>query len=240
MNTAKALKEITEYGFTNEELDHDYGISLSTQANYQKNKHHVRQSLSLKTIEALRFALELISKHSGFNPAKEIREIRFESEQLKLNEFIKKFESSDPELLKYAIGLRLESFIKDREIIRPLDEFRKRYEFINDETLEKASTECPELLQGIILDETINPLAKSHALYALSLGGREQYYSFIKGFINHPSPFLRESACMGIFEYFENVEEARSKDVKEVLERALRIEKATGVKEKMRYLIENM
>ena len=240
MSTAQALKEITQYGLSKEELYRDYGISLSTQSNYtKKTKTPVkRRTAQSKVIEVLHYVLKVISAHQGVNPIKELRELTFE-DHMHLSEFLKRFEANDLELLKITIKTQVERKLSEREVVRPLDVFRDKYKFLNDETLEKASISSPELLQGIVLDEKINTLARSHALYALSLGAREELYSFILGFVNHQSPFIRESALMGLFEYYDS-DEGKHLEIKEILERKLREEKAIGIKKKIDSLLEQM
>jgi hypothetical protein len=84
-----------------------------------------------------------------------------------------------------------------------LEKFRKKYEYINQETLEKASRECPELVEGIANDETVSALTRSHALQALADTENRVYIKLLKSYIDHDSALLRESARRGLKKFYK-------------------------------------
>lgn len=240
MNTAQAIKEMSQFGLSQDELHKEYDISLSTLANYtKKNKAPAKRKTSqAKVIEIVHYALKVISSHQGVNPIKELRELTLDS-HMHLGEFLKRFEDNDSELLKITIKSCVERKLSERESVRALEQFEEKYTYLNDETLEKATYEVPELLKRIVFDEKINPLARAHTLYALSFDARKEYFPFISSFINHPSPFIRESALMGLFEYYDKDEE-QYLDLKEVFIKHLKEEKASGIRDKIVSLLERM
>jgi hypothetical protein len=113
---------------------------------------------------------------------------------------------------------------------RVIERFRKKYGNAHIESFEKASSEDPVLLQELILDDALLALAQTH---------NEEYFSFIKRFIQHESPFLREIAFHGLFEYYDK-EEANHTDLKEFFKTSLEHEKALGVAKTISSLLELM
>ncbi|MFL5783120.1 MAG: hypothetical protein ACJ76H_00840, partial [Bacteriovoracaceae bacterium] len=205
----------------------------------KKNKSPSKRKTSqAKVIEIVHYALKVISSHQGVNPIKELRELTLDR-HMHLREFLKRFEDNDPELLKITIKSCVDRKLSEREAVPALERFEEKYTYLNDETLEKATYEDPQLLKGIVFDERINPLARAHTLYALSFGGREEYFSFIASFVSHPSPFVRESALMGLFEYYDK-DERKHLELKEFFIKHLKEEKAIGIKEKLSSLLERM
>jgi hypothetical protein len=122
---------------------------------------------------------------------------------------------------------------------RAIDQFHKKYGDANDESFHKASFEKPELLKGIILDEELSSLARSHALMALAWTHNKEYFSFIKGFIKHESPFLREIAFRGLFQYYD-AEDQKNIDLKELFKTSLENEKSNGVIKRITELLKLM
>jgi hypothetical protein len=122
---------------------------------------------------------------------------------------------------------------------RVIERFRKKYGNAHIESFEKASSEDPVLLQELILDEELRPIGRSYALLALAQTHNEEYFSFIKRFIQHESPFLREIAFHGLFEYYDK-EEANHTDLKEFFKTSLEHEKALGVAKTISSLLELM
>jgi hypothetical protein len=240
MNAAQAIEEIDKYGITSDILNKEYGISAGTLSNYKKKKKapSKRQSSQSKVLEVLYYALRLISSHPGVNPLKELRDLRF-AENLGLKDLVKKYEKSDIDLIKLTVKETVERKLNEKQFVRALDRFKEKYTYVNDETLEKASEESPDLVQGIVLDENINTLARAHALYALSLSANDEYFSFIKGFVNHSAPLIRESAIMGLYEYYD-LEEERHLEVKDSFKEILNHEKAKGIRSKTISLLEQM
>jgi hypothetical protein len=240
MNAAQAIEEIDKYGITSDILNKEYGISAGTLSNYKKKKKapSKRQSSQSKVLEVLYYALRLISSHPGVNPLKELRDLRF-AENLDLKDLVKKYEKSDIDLIKLTVKETVERKLNEKQVVRALDRFKEKYTYVNDETLEKASEESPDLVQGIVLDENINTLARAHALYALSLSVNDEYFSFIKGFVNHSAPLIRESAIMGLYEYYD-LEEERHLEVKDSFKEILNHEKAKGIRSKTISLLEQM
>ena len=128
-----------------------------------------------------------------------------------------------------------EEIIKDRAIER----FEKKYGSGNDESLKKASSEDPELLKELILDEELQPLGRSHSLFALAHTNREEHFSFIKNFVQHESPFLREIAFRGLFQYYD-VKEEKHTELKELFKIYLETEQSPGVFNRISSLLKEM
>lgn len=242
MSAAQILKEINHYGYSNEELSRDYDVSLSTLSNYSNEKKapKERRSPQLTTMEVVLAVLKWVASYHVVNPVKELREITLE-DHMHINEFIKKYisENNDPKLVLMAIRPYVLERLKEKAAIRPLDKFREIYQYYNEETLDIASVEMPELVKEIILDESIKPFSRSLALYALALGARDEFFEFIKGFIKHSAPFMRESAFMALFEYY-NEEEKKHLELKDLFHKSWEEEKADGIKKKIGSLLESM
>ena len=239
MNSSQKLRAIREsFGYSNEELSERFEISIGTLSNYKgKRIPRKRHSEASKLIDVLFCALKVIASHSGHNPKIELRNLRFRN--LSFEDFVRSFLKSDSDLLKITVEEMIESQLKERQFERPLDKFKAKYDHLNDETLAKASKESPQLVEGIIVDEQIPPLARSHALYALAMTVNEDYFPVVRSYISHASPFIRECAFMGLAAYYDE-EEGKHLELKELFARQLEDERASGVRKRIASLLESM
>jgi hypothetical protein len=239
MKSSQLIKEINQFGLSNDELTRRYPIAASTLNNYSRNAKPVKRSSdSIKLVELVHYALSEIASHPGVNPKEELDRLQL-SKNMTMATFLTQFIKDDIDHLKVTVKMAIENLFRDKEPKRALETYLEKYRHLNDDTLEVATSESPELVQGIVIDENIKPIARAHALYALGFGAREEYFSFIKGFASHPSPFMRESTFMALAQYYDR-EENRHLELKAYFQLGLRIEKGSGVKQKLSELLEGM
>lgn len=244
-DTKEKFRDIQKrFGFSKEELVDRFNISESTQKNYSAKKKSgkargTRASGISKSVELIHFALTKLEEHPGVNPKKEFDALKIENHPI--DEFVLLFKKDQEEHSKITIKMAIDAQLKDRELERPTVQFKKRYTHINDETLEQAVVECPDLVEKLVLDESLRPLARSHALFALAsvTEDKEPIFQFVKTFINHPSPFIRETAFMGLYECYSSDSEKYS-ELKKLFQESLEQEKAIGIKKKISSLLESM
>ncbi len=241
---ANLLKEIKSFGFSDEELKHDFQFSPQTLHNYaskvrEKKGSHIRTSSSSMKLQFIHFALVRAKAFAGVNPKSIVKNLRIGKDSF--SEFIvkKSKPATDTEIIKLILNERIEKFFIFHSKERAIEKFEKKYGHAHVESFQKASAEDPELLEGIILDEKLPPFGRSYALLALAQTHKEEYFSFIKGFIQHESPFLREIAFRGIFEYYD-AEEKKHIDLKAFFKTSLENEKAPGVAKRIASLLEEM
>ena len=175
----------------------------------------------------------------GVNPKIELRLLKVENETIV--EFVNSHSTpkQDTDLLRKFLRLCIESQLKEKTIERAEERFRKKYEFINEDTLAMAAQELPELVEALVVDDKLTPLARANALLALSYTHNEDYLSLIKAFISYESPLMRESAFMGLFEYYDRDDEEHL-ELKDLFKKMLETEKAPGVKQRIALLLEDM
>lgn len=90
-----------------------------------------------------------------------------------------------------------------------LDMYRDIYEYINDETLQIASINHPELLVALVNDDSLRPFTRADVLMHLSENVRFEYYSLFKDCMNSEHTLIREIAIRYIMNYaaFESFHE---------------------------------
>lgn len=115
----------------------------------------------------------------------------------------------------------------------PIEKYRQKYGYLNDETLAVATVEMPSLLVDMINDGTIRDSTRADLLEVLGKDARQEYFSFIKGFTHYNSPMVQEGAYTGLFHYFES----NSKEVREILEEGLKTNTDQAVLDQLKNLI---
>jgi hypothetical protein len=241
---ANILKEIKKFGFSNEELERDFQFSPQTLHNYAAagkagKKSDVRKSSPAVKLQVIHLALSRAKALSGVNPKFVIKNLKIGRESF--SEFVVKKSKPrmDIEIVKLLLEESIEKCLMFWNKERSIERFEKKYGDVHIESLQKASFEDPELLEGIILDEKLSSFGRSFALFALAQTHNEEYFSFIKGFVQHESPFFREVAFRGLFEYYDADEEKHG-DLKEFFKTSLENEKAPGVAKRITSLLQEM
>jgi len=92
----------------------------------------------------------------------------------------------------------------------PIDKYKDKYKYLNRSTIEIASLHDPELLKELIEDETLRPFIRGIIIDELSIGAREEYFDFIKSFIDSKDSFIAEGAYLGLYEYYDSDREKYS------------------------------
>lgn len=236
-----SLDFIRSFGFSNEEINQATHVSLQTIENQASRKlASGRNSAPEAKIDAFYFAVvELAKQFTGASLKKEVQQLKID--HTPFSEFIdtKVDASTDSELLKTAIRLSVELRLKETTNDRAEDLFRKKYEYVNPETLELASKESPDLVQGILGDEKSDPLMRSFALMALAQTGNDQYIPVLKIYSQSDSPLIRESSFIGLYEFYD-LAENRNLDLKKFFQERLLAERAPGVHTRIKSILEQM
>lgn len=217
----KVLKRMSE-----EDLKKNFEISASTIRNYledKKNKAKNQRSsevrLQLEAVEHTFRKAESLGLEAGVEV---LRSLRFRNKPLV--DVIKEYAKKDSGLVVHVI----DEVIEKEAIRKPLDIYREKYEFLNDDTIKKANTENPELLVQLIEDRTLLPTTRADILEALALGAREEYLALIKNKLNDESPHLRAAAINALYEYFSK-DSAKYSSLLDMLKKKKSVEQAEGV-----------
>lgn len=120
-----------------------------------------------------------------------------------------------------------------------IDAFTKKYKYVNEDTLNIAAEESPDLVIGLLSAKSANVLIRSAALLALAGTVDEGYFGIIKLFSTDEAPYVRESAFMGLFHYYDEFE-GRHLELKQYFQKKLVTEKSLGVRTRLKQLLEMM
>jgi len=239
-----ALKEIRSFGFSDEELRRDFQISDQTIRNYSaksKRKKEIRISAPLIKLEMLSYILKTMKvKFPQLNAKVELKFLKVEGEPIV--QFVNshaKPKYKNEELIQKILNLSIESQLREKTIARAVDRFKSKYEYINLDTLETASMEAPDLVEGIVVDDKLTPLVRSYAIFALAQTHNDNYFSLIRAFVQHESPLMRESAYLGLFEYYDK-EEKKHLELVNLFKKMLETERAPGVRQRIASLLGDM
>jgi hypothetical protein len=130
---------------------------------------------------------------------------------------------------------------KAQEIKTPLQQFEKKYTYINEDTLKSGVSECPELVKKMFYDETLDGFARSHVLFAIAgwTEDKDSIFTMMMEQINHSNEFIREIAVRGLYQcYASDIEKYGY--LKDVLEKRLEQEKAEGVRKRISSVLAQM
>ncbi|MEN0059404.1 MAG: hypothetical protein AAGB31_11265 [Bdellovibrio sp.] len=167
-----------------------------------------------------------------------LRRLNFRGKPLTV--MIREFAKSDTQLVMEVIDSVIEQEAATRDQEKSWVEiFRKRYEYLNDETLRIASHEKPELLVKMIGDKTLQPTTRADIIEALGVGARAEYYTFIKKQMYDTSPHLREAAANALFEYFSE-DPVQYQTLVQEFHQLLQSESAKGVQANLKELLGQM
>lgn len=240
MNTQKAYQYIIKNGFNDDDLINQYNLSSKTVNNYNNGKFpKTNNSSSSKVIKLLGMALEKLSEVQGLDPKREIEKMTIKDIGT-LRDFILKFsDAKEYESAEIFMNIAIENRVHNVRKKLPIEIFRNKYGKFNDENLINAAAEEPELVKKIIIGDSIDALAKGHALVALAIADKElKNKKFVELFINHDSPFLQEATYMALFQYYN--EESCDEDLTKFitfLEKAYSDCEYDGVKNKINKII---
>lgn len=119
--------------------------------------------------------------------------------------------------------------------------FLDNYGDLNDKSLKAVAEKDPDLLLKMMGDENLRPLTRANILQEIGNLVRESDIPFIKGFVDHESPFIRESALRALFDFYEpDSHPARSKMIQELVENRAKVESSEGVKSQIVFILEMM
>lgn len=110
--------------------------------------------------------------------------------------------------------------------------FRKKYTFINEETIRQAGLDNPELLKDMILVPYFSPFTISLLIEGLGNLTLDKYFDFILSYLNHENPFIQEGVILSLSEYY--VEKPKKYNfIKALLENKLKDTPSEGVKKQI-------
>ncbi len=208
------------------ELKVDLEIADSTIRNYQKNKKAAAKSQRSSEVrlqlEAVDHTFSKAESHGIKASVEVLRSLRFRNKRLV--DVIKEHAKSNSGLVVQVI----DEVIEKEAIKKPLDLFREKYQFLNDETIKKANIENPELLVQLIEDRSLLPTTRADILEALAVGAREEYFVFIKNKLNDESPHIRAATVYALLEYYSK-NSAKYSDLLVTLKEKKSDEHAVGV-----------
>lgn len=111
--------------------------------------------------------------------------------------------------------------------------FRKKYTFINEETIRKAALENPKLLKEMVLVPYFRPFTTSLLLEGLGSLISEEYFDFILSYLNHENPFIQEAVILSLSGYYVEYPKKYA-FIKELLESKLKNTPFEGVKKQIK------
>jgi hypothetical protein len=244
-NTKEKFQKIqNRWRFSKAELVERFDISESTQKNYSTKKTSKapagRISGASRSVDIIYSTLAKIEEeHPGVDPKKEFDKLRIRGHRIE--EFLRLFNKDKEEHIKITVDLAIEAQLKEQKPESAAEVFRKKYTNINVDTIDQAVAESPDLVRMLIVDDTLKPLTRSHALFSLATGTEEKdsIYDLMMSFIRDRSPFIRESAFMGLYECYYADSEKYS-DVKLFFQKSLEQEKADGIRKTLSSFLERM
>ena len=223
-------KEVTEF-----DLMREFQISNSALRKYKTNTSatKVRKSEPRRKLLLLDFSLSFLEEQGLDNPFDILKSVYVD--ETPLLKFIN--ENAKERLVVLILKEVLKSKIKD-VATKPIDRYREKYEYLNDETLAMATNEAPDLLKELIEDTNLRPSTRGDILEALAIGGRSDLYEYVKSKTEEKRPHLREAAFIGLFEYFDS--DPEKYDLRDFFEERYKKENADGVKLTIANLLEEM
>jgi hypothetical protein len=236
-----SLARIRKLGYSNEEIHKATHISKQTiEKQLSRKSVPLRFTVPEAKLKAFCFVVEEMSKQfSGITLKREVQQLRIGNRSL--SDFLEKIVNpkAEPELLETAMRYGIESRLKETTNERAETLFRKKYEYLNPETLQIASIESPDLVEGILGDEKSDPLVRSFALMALAHTGNEHYVSVLKIYAHSDAPLIRESAFVGLYEFYD-LQENKNLELKAFFKERLITERAPGVQARIKSILEQM
>ena len=244
MNTAvnenisdkELVKRITSRNVSEIDLMSEFHISDSALRKYKRNESVVKQRNSENRMKliVLDYTLGFLEERGLHNPFDFLKRVFVKG--IPLLKFINKYAKDD--LVIIVIEEVLKSKVKQASNIKPLDRYREKYEYLNDETLATAADENPELLKELIEDKELRPSVRGDILEALAVGGKQENFEYIKSKVNETAPHVREAAFLGLYEYFNSSPDYAF--LEELFREKLEEKQAEGVHETIVDLLEDM
>lgn len=234
------LERILRYNVSENALREEFEIPDSTIRKYKKSN-------SKKQLRASNLRLQLEALEHSFHVATELG-IDLKLEDLKkmmfrgrpLTKLIQSYAKSDSDLVIEVIDEVIEQEATARKLDKPLiNQFREKYTYLNDETIQKAKDENPELLIKMVDDTSLLPTTRADIIEALAVGANPNYYSLIHSKLNDSSPYLREASALGLFEYYSE-NESKYENVASAIQSRMDVESAEGVRLTLKELIMQM
>ncbi len=230
------IQRITSRDVSEVDLMSEFHISDSALRKYKRNTSVVklRQSEHRMKLIVLDYTLDFLAKRGMHNPFNFLKGIFIKGTPLLkfINEYAKDV------LVIIVIEEVLKSKVKQAIGTKPLDRYREKYEYLNNETLSVASDDDPELLKELIEDKELRPSTRGDILEALAVGAKREYFEYIKSKINETAPHVREAAFLGLYEYFDNSSDYAF--LKNIFREKLEKEQAEGVQKTISDLLEEM
>jgi len=152
------------------------------------------------------------------------------------SQFIQKHNNLEIEIANHLFKTAIEKYLQDHLVADYVKAFKEKFDEINYDSLQRCGQEDPSLLVNLIQYGEINPFYKGIALDCLSLNAREEYFGLIKSFTVNESPFVREGAYLGLYEYYDN-DRDKYHNLKDYFTENLRSETATGVQKQIKELL---
>jgi len=230
------IEGISSFDVTDFDLMRDLEISEPTLRKYRKDNggKKVRNSEPRMKLIVLYFTLNLAKEKGYKNTFEAIKEIFVK--ETPLLKFIN--ENASENLIIIVIEQALSSQLAVKSKMNPIDEYREKYQYLNEDTLSIATEKNPELLKELVEDTELRPSTRADVLEALSVGGREDYFEFVKSKIVESAPHIREAAYNGLYEYYDS--DQKYSFLKEIFQENLQEEKAEGVRATVTSLLEEM
>lgn len=227
------IQRITGYDLTEAELTRVFGISESALRKYETQGAQSSQRLSLprRKLLVLEYCLSALENLGWPSPAAALNTIAIDDQPLA--EFINRYAKDE------SITIILRHVLKGAgPSTPPLERYRARYQYLNDDTLAIASAEDPELLIELIEDTRLRPSTRGDILEALAVGARPEYFDLLVHQTKSTAPHIREAAYIGLFEYFESGAEYHH--LAGLFTEGLAHEAAAGVRATLEDLLEDM
>lgn len=236
MSDKELLGRVHSFHVTDFDLMRDLEISEPTLRNYKKDGKRKKKRVSEPRMKLFILNLSLTRvKDLGYSNAFEIiKNVLIQG--VPFLKFVN--EHATDGLIEIVVEQALELQLSKKAQDNSLEIYRMKYKYLNDETLRIASKENPELLIKLIDDTNLRPSTRGDILEALSIGGRKEYFAFIKDKIDEPAPHLREAAFNGLYEYYSRYEEFAF--LRNLFEEKFSQEQAKGVRDTISELLEEM
>ena len=234
------LERILQYDVSENALREEFDIPDSTIRKYKKSnsKKQLRASNLRLQLEALEHSFYIASELGIDLNLEDLKKLTFRGRPL--TKIIQSYAKSGGDLVMEVIDEVIEQEASARKYDKPLiDIFREKYKYLNDDTIQKAKNESPELLIKMVDDTSLQPTTRADIIEALAVGANPSYYSLIFSKLNDSSPYIREAAVLGLYEYYsENVEKYES--VASEFRTRMSVESAEGVRTTLKELIMQM
>jgi hypothetical protein len=234
------LERILQYNVSENALREEFEIPDSTIRKYKKSnsKKQLRASSLRLQLEALEHSFHVASELGIELNLEDLKKMTFRGRSLK--KLIQSYAKSDSDLVIEVIDEVIEQEASARKSEKPLiDQFREQYTYLNDDTIQKAKDENPELLIKMVDDTSLQPTTRADIIEALAAGANPNYYSLIYSKLNDSSPYIREASALGLFEYYSENEIKYENVVSEIRSR-MSVESAEGVRLTLKELIMQM